>query len=162
MIKLSKIVAEIAREQMPQIGGDNFSGMLRLFRTNEIPYRMANIRVGNLKTIQDTAIPEKVDNIATDIVGGDRMSPIIISQDMCIADGNHRFLAYKKLYGDNYGIDVCIVDYPIQKLLKLLGNPVVCLSILPVRFEAYLSLYLLLPNLPICSLETGFLEASCL
>lgn len=122
MIKLTNIITEVMRDDMPQIKGKQFPEMLRLFKTYEIPYRLTNIEANKLKATQEDAIPTKVDAITKDIQRGKQMHPLLVSNDNYVIDGHHRWLAYRKLYGDNYSINVCIVDYPQDQALKLINK----------------------------------------
>ena len=121
MIKLTNIINEIMREDMPQIKGKDFPEMLRLFKTYEVPYRVLNMKVNDLKATQEDAIPKKVDAIAKNIKNGKEMHPLLISSDAFVIDGHHRMLAYKKIDPESV-VKVCRLGFPKKIALDLINK----------------------------------------
>lgn len=121
MIKLTNIITEIMRDNMPQIKGKNFEEMLRLFKTYEVPYRLLNMRVNDLKATQEDIIPTKVDVIMKDIQKGKELHPLLTSSDDFIIDGHHRWAAYKQINPENI-IKVCRIGFPKMIALKLINK----------------------------------------
>jgi len=121
MIKLINIINEIMREDMPQIKGKDFPEMLRLFKTYEVPYRLLNMRVYDLKPTQDDVIPKKVDAIVKSIKNGKEMPPLLISSDEYIIDGHNRWCAFKQIDPESI-IKVCRIGFPKMIALQLMNK----------------------------------------
>lgn len=105
----------IPREQMPQIKIDDF-----LYRINQIGIEWVKEK-GVPKNFRPTQInfdsrkvQEILDSLKTS--GFDKNSPIVVSNDMYVLDGHHRYIASILA---NRPVDVLAVDLPINKLLKL-------------------------------------------
>lgn len=113
----SIILDEIKRSDMPQVKGKNILEMLSIFRKYGIPFDVIETRVDMLKPIQEDAKQEKIDAISNDIKNGKQMHPIIISKDLYIIDGHHRWLAYKKL--NKIGIEAIQIGYNKTPALEL-------------------------------------------
>ena len=118
-MKLKKILAEIERKDMPQVRGKDMPDMLKAFDDNGIAYRRGKVAVSLLKPTQEDGIASKVDAIATGLQSGKTFSPIVVSKDGWIMDGHHRWLAQKKVNGDNYSMEVVMVMLPKMDALKM-------------------------------------------
>jgi len=114
-----KALLEILRNEMPQIRGKDIPDMLKVLDDNGIAYRKGKIAVNMLKPTQEDAISDKVDAIANDIKSGKEMQPIVISKNGYIMDGHHRWLAQKKVNGDNYSMEVIQLLLPKIEALKM-------------------------------------------
>ena len=91
------IIAEISRNDMPQVRGKNIPEILNMFDDNNISYKEGMSKIGELKPIQADFIPSKLDSMIDNIkLGTFKPKPIFISKDGFILDGHHRFLAFKK------------------------------------------------------------------
>ena len=114
-----KALLEILRNEMPQIRGKDIPEMLKVLDDNGIAYRKGKIAVNMLKPVQDDGIQSKVDSMVSDLTSGKTFSPIVISKDGYIMDGHHRWLAQKKVNGDNYSMEVIQLLLPKIEALKL-------------------------------------------
>lgn len=118
-MKFKKILSEIERKDMPQVKGKDIPSMFKIFDDNGIEYKKGKLIVGNLQPTQEDGIQSKVDSIVLDLKSGKKFPPIVVSMDGYIMDGHHRWLAYKKEYGNNYSIDVIMIMLPKMKALKM-------------------------------------------
>jgi len=114
-----KALLEILRNEMPQIRGKDIPEMLKVLDDNGIAYRKGKIAVNMLKPVQDDGIQSKVDSMVSDLTSGKTFSPIVISKDGYIMDGHHRWLAQKKVNGDNYSMEVIQLLLPKIEALKM-------------------------------------------
>lgn len=105
---------------MPQISGDDYKQMLKVFDEYDIPYKKGRITVSLLKPVQEDAIPEKVERITKAIEESGKILPIIICNDNWIIDGHHRWIAIKKMYGDDKKIPAIKILLPKKDAWKLL------------------------------------------
>ena len=120
-ISLVRLMNEIERKDMPQVRGKDLPEMLKTFRDNGIAYRKGKVAVNYLKPTQEDGIPSKVDAIVSTIERGIPLSPIVISRDDYILDGHHRWIAYKKVFGDdlNVQMDCIVIDRPKWDALRM-------------------------------------------
>lgn len=114
------IIDEIKRSDMPQIKGKSIPEMLEIFDEYGIPYEEIEVKVDMLKPVQEDVKPEKIESIVNDIKSGKKMPPIIISKDLYIIDGHHRWLAYKEL--DEISIEAIELGYNKEPSLELINK----------------------------------------
>lgn len=108
----------IGRNQMPQIKYmDHF---LNYIDHLGIPYSKRSASPGSFKPTQFDYDEAKIDRIRNDIQSGTSQDkPIVVSEDMFVVDGHHRYFAYKL---ENKDINYIYVDLSLNKLLKLMLN----------------------------------------
>ena len=115
-----EMIQEIERKAMPQVRGKDTSDILKIFDECNIQYREGLVECGKLSPTQEDYKPEKVDSMAKSMRDGEwEASPIFISQDGHVLDGHHRWLAYKKVYGDDFKIPAISVDLPHKDALHV-------------------------------------------
>lgn len=110
---------EILRKNMPQLKGKDTNDALKILSQNGIAYRKGNIAVNALKPTQQDGIPSKIDAIANAMVKGEPMSPIWVSVDGSIIDGHHRWLATRKINGNDARISAIMIMLPKLNALEL-------------------------------------------
>lgn len=85
----------INRTSMPQI--DNVLGLLELLDVASISYKIIEHDPYDLKPTQDLLDPRKIKDIADNIKDGIKIDPIVISTELMVIDGHHRWAAAKEL-----------------------------------------------------------------
>jgi hypothetical protein len=116
---LETFLLEIERKDMPQVKGKNLPEMLEIFDEHDIPYKKGVVKCVSLKPTQEDYIPEKKQSMMDSFSNGQKLNPIVISQDGFIMDGHHRWLAIKELWGDSYKMPVIQILLPKVDSLKL-------------------------------------------
>lgn len=96
--KLKSLYEELYdREDMPQIHKDDLGSAVSKMLAVGIPVKAININLRGIEPFQRTVNREKVIRIAKAYESGEKLAPIIISQDNIIIDGHHRWLALQAL-----------------------------------------------------------------
>jgi len=104
---------DIAREDMPQITSDCVPDFLQFLQDHGVDHRRTKLVAGHLKPMQNEIRTEKVK-----AVKNKPAKPIIVSRDMRILDGHHRWAA--QVSEDRHGkIDCYLIDADMSKLLQL-------------------------------------------
>ncbi len=125
MRQLKNLLKEIERKDMPQVKGKDTPELLKTLADSGIAYRRGEVAVDRLKPTQSNGIPSKVDAIASSIVQGERLHPIVVSREGWILDGHHRWLAVKKVAGENGGvgkIECIVIMLPKWNALQMFGQ----------------------------------------
>lgn len=93
----TQYLAEIARENMPQVNDALVSDILGVFEKNGVLVTREKIDFSELSPIQDDYSKEKVNSIARSMREEPSISPLFVSEDYDILDGHHRWLGSKKI-----------------------------------------------------------------
>jgi len=117
---ISPFLGEIERKNIPQLRDKSVSEVIEVFDDMGIEHSIINIRCDELKSIQDDFILVKRDNIAQSLLNGEmKLEPILISSDVYIIDGYHRWLACKKAYGESYKMIAILIKLSKVDVLKM-------------------------------------------
>lgn len=101
---------------MPQVDSKSLSKAMNIMREQGIRFGKFNIAPSKLKHSQTGVDSDKVRNIMADIESGKLLPPIVISNDLYIIDGHHRWVAYTTLNASN-PISVIKIDLPQKEAL---------------------------------------------
>lgn len=104
------------RNLMPQIKSEKIPLFLASLTDQNVEYKKTKVPACNLKATQSEFNAEKIEAMVHRSKSDDK--PIIISNDLYVMDGHHRWLAdYNK--NKNANIEVYMVDLPILELLRM-------------------------------------------
>ena len=104
----------VDRKDMPQI--DDVNDLTSWLSNETISYKSKDFRLDDLKITQSTVDDEKINNLLNNVTK--RVAFLIISSDLYILDGHHRFIAAKLS-----GQDICrciIIDLPVIEAINKL------------------------------------------
>lgn len=85
-----------SRRDMPQIKGADVHKAIVILRKEGIQVTEDTVLPDKLQASQKWVNPEKIKAIIAKIERGEKISPVIISQDYHIVDGHHRHVAQLK------------------------------------------------------------------
>ena len=111
----------ISRSQMPQIDFKYRAGFVDFMKANGIKVKNCRVPTKSLKLVQGEYDRDKVGSIINKGDIGD--SPIFVSVDGYVIDGNHRLIAQLNMPNmkSNY-IKVTELGMPAKELLDVIGN----------------------------------------
>ncbi len=107
----------IARDAMPQITSKDVPDFIKYLKSNKVKATKASVKAKDLKPTQKEIKKERVIELATS-AAANLDKPLIISNDMHVLDGHHRWLAL--IHRDAKAkINVVKVDIPMKDLLEI-------------------------------------------
>jgi ParB-like chromosome segregation protein Spo0J len=117
-MKLKAILESIYdREDMPQIQGSDLKDAFSILKKAGIPVEIVSMLPKKLRHSQKTVNKKKVMALTKSISQGQKIPPIVISEDNYIVDGHHRQLAYAVIEPDTE-IPVIQIGLPRDKAIK--------------------------------------------
>jgi ParB-like chromosome segregation protein Spo0J len=117
-MKLKDILESIYnREDMPQIQGSDLKDAFSILKKAGIPVSIDTALPKKLRHSQKTANKKKILSITRSIGRGEKIPPIVISEDNYIVDGHHRQLAYAVVEPDEE-IPVIKIGLPRDEAIK--------------------------------------------
>lgn len=110
------------RIEIPQIKGELYGEFVNDLKLNDVQYdENIDVDVDKVEIIQNEFNAEKVERMANDYqVNLGLYRPIILSKDLKLIDGKHRFLAMKKLNQKN--VKSHIVGLTKDELFSFFAN----------------------------------------
>lgn len=110
-----KDTMDIARNEMPQVASKDISDFIRYITKNNISVAKKSIDPDGLKATQGQFHKKKIADLL-DVIKKDnyKQKPIIVSKDMYVLDGHHRWLAHVNAEKD---IEIYHIDLSIDTLL---------------------------------------------
>ena len=110
----------VSRSAMPQI--DNRDDFIAWLKNNKVKVKNIRVPIKSLKMSQSEYDRDKVmeimNGMRTDLK---KFSPIFVSSDGYVIDGNHRFIAKMNVSDARY-IDVTEVDMPMMQILDFIKD----------------------------------------
>jgi hypothetical protein len=111
----------IPREEMPQIADHHKMGFVDWLEEQGITVQFLDIPVALLRSVQNTIDMKKVQHLADKMPDAAMRKAVIVSKDLYILDGHHRWLAILNR-DPHQTIEAYRVNLPIKDLLAIAGN----------------------------------------
>lgn len=109
---------KFTRRSMPQIDTKNHKEFLRFLETSNISYSEKEISPDSLKALQGQFDNKKIEFLVKKYEKSTKKAdPILVSKDNYVLDGNHRWLAHKKI---NKKIPAYIIDVDSSAILTIM------------------------------------------
>ena len=111
----------VPREEMPQIADHHKMGFVDWLEEQGISVQFIDIPVFMLRSVQDEIDLKKVQHLADTMPDAAMRKAVIISKDLYILDGHHRYLALLNR-NPHQTIEAYRVNLPIKDLLPITRN----------------------------------------